>query len=639
MKRKTSNPNSSTLLLALKQAFTVNKNPLPWLKAFIAGVCAGFPVLVGYLFGSLEYGLIAGIGGLTYLYVFNIPYAFRAKKLLFAVLALSVAMGLGTYTAPYPFISAIMVAIVGAVVTFLFGALRITGPAAIFIVLTFLMGNGMPVDPELAPLRAGLVFLGGAFSWIIGMIGWLANPHGPEKVAVQKVYVELAAFMESLGTEHFKLSRQKILAALKSADELLLSGYIPWRVSDTYKLLVFLNEQANRLFLHANEHLEMKEGVLSDELIEGIRSIAKTIDNKGHKPIQSVEIRDDNLEILYDLFNEASTIVSKPIINIHREIIISKPSLRVVLGGAFDKNSVVFLTALRYGVVLFVAAIVAQSFDFNRSFWVTLSCAAVLSGATIVATFHRAIQRSIGTLVGILIASAILYFQPEGYVIIFAIFLLTFLTELAIVLNYGIAALFITPNALLLSESTTHIHDISYFASARIIDVLIGSAIGLIGAFLISRKSASVLLPHTIAKTIRSQQQFIVTLFSAQPGLVDAAYSKERNKMQTNLTNLKIVHHTALGEIPRDTVWLDHLFPVIHSIEQLGYLLDLSSKYKNRPLLTDEEVSQMLLVFETMAKAADQQLSFSKKTVPDIKGFSKIQKEIEHLQDTLLYPN
>lgn len=80
----------------------------------------------------------------------------------------------------------------------------------------------------------------------------------------------------------------------------------------------------------------MKAGVLSDELIEGIRSIAKSIDNKGHKPTQSVEIRDDNLETLYDLFNEASTIASKPITNIHREIIISKPSLRVVLSGAFD---------------------------------------------------------------------------------------------------------------------------------------------------------------------------------------------------------------------------------------------------------------------------------------------------------------
>ena len=155
---------------------------------------------------------------------------------------------------------------------------------------------------------------------------------------------------------------------------------------------------------------------------------------------------------LYAMVNEASTLLNEPLSIIQREISISKPSLRVVLGGALDKNSVVFLNTIRYGSVLFVAAIIAQSFDFNRSYWVTLSCAAVLSGATIMGTFHRAIQRSIGTIIGILTATAILYFQPDGYIIAITIFLLTFLTELAIVLNYGIAALFITPNALLLAE-------------------------------------------------------------------------------------------------------------------------------------------------------------------------------------------
>src|SRR4051795_9210844 len=107
----------ATLLLTIKQAFIVNKNPLPWRKAFTAGICASLPVLIGFLFGNLEYGLIAGMGGLTYLYVFNIPYAFRAKKLLFAVIGLSFVIGLGTLLAPYAFLSAIAVAIIGALVT------------------------------------------------------------------------------------------------------------------------------------------------------------------------------------------------------------------------------------------------------------------------------------------------------------------------------------------------------------------------------------------------------------------------------------------------------------------------------------------------------------------------------------------
>ena len=78
--------------------------------------------------------------------------------------------------------------IIGATAIFIFGALRITGPSAIFFVLVFAMTTGMPVHPELAPLRAGLVFLGGTLSWMIAMIGWFFNPHGPETGVVKRVY-------------------------------------------------------------------------------------------------------------------------------------------------------------------------------------------------------------------------------------------------------------------------------------------------------------------------------------------------------------------------------------------------------------------------------------------------------------------
>lgn len=635
MKNKHTESVTATVLLTIKQAFTVNKNPLPWLKAFTAGICAGLPVLIGFLFGNLEYGLIAGIGGLTYLYVFNIPYAFRAKKLLFAVIGLSFVMGLGTLLAPYEFLSAIAVAIIGALVTFLFGALRITGPAGLFFVLTFLIATGMPADPEIAPIRAGLVFLGGAFSWIMGMIGWFNNPHGPEKVAVKKVYLELADFLELVGTDHLTESKQKIVASLKTTGDLLESGYIQWRVTESYKRLYLLNEQANNIFLHIIENMDSSEQRLPMELSKSIRSIGQSLDNpKSRIEISDHEITND-LTILHDLVKDASIIASESLSVTQREVTISKPSLRVELDGSFDKNSIVFLNAFRYGFVLFFATIVAQSFDFDRSYWVTLSCAAVLSGATIMITFHRTIQRSLGTIIGILLATLILYFQPEGYIIAIAIFFLTFLTELAIVLNYGIAALFITPNALLLAESTTKIHDISYFTSARVIDVLVGSAIGLIGTFLMNRKSAASLLGHTMAQTIRSEQQFILTLFSQESSLVELMHSKERSKMQTNLTNLKIVYSTARGEIPRDNTKLDLLFPAIHSIEHLGYLLDSFAKHKIRPVLSDNDLSKMLLIFETLAKSAEQDRILSKKEMPDISGFSKIQAEVHHLQDAL----
>jgi hypothetical protein len=72
------------LLMIFKQAFTMKRSPFPWSKSLFAGLCSGIPVFIGFCFGNLQYGLLAGIGGFTYLYVFPIPHVQVAKKLFFA---------------------------------------------------------------------------------------------------------------------------------------------------------------------------------------------------------------------------------------------------------------------------------------------------------------------------------------------------------------------------------------------------------------------------------------------------------------------------------------------------------------------------------------------------------------------------
>jgi uncharacterized membrane protein YccC len=549
---------------------------------------------------------------------------------------MSISVGLGTLLAPTPIASAIMVGLIGAIATFVFGALKIPGPAAIFFVLGFTMTTGMPLDPALAPLRTGLVLLGGILSWIIGMIPWFFKPHGPETIAVKKVYKELASFIDSVGTDHFNDARQKAVFTLQSAEDTLIAGYTSWRSSDLYKRLLLLNGHANTIFLYILEHISEKKVKLPTELGASVRALADSIDhNNMCTKIRQPEQVDEIIIRLFSKIYDADAIMNEPISKIHREVKFSKPTLKSVFSGAFDKNSMVFLTSVRYGIILMIAAFFAYSFTFNRSYWIPLSCAAVMSGSTIISTFHRAIQRSFGTIIGILIASIILSAKPEGFVIAIIIMLLTFLTELFIVRNYAIAAFFITPNALLLAESTAHLDNVPNFAAARVIDIIIGCFIGLIGTLLIGRKHASSLLPHLMAKTIRSQEQLLLMLFSEHGSRVDFKENRERIKMHTNLINLKIVYTTAIGEIPSNKTALEILWPSIFSIEQLGYLLDACLKLDKRPILADEILSQFLLVFETMAKVAEQKQPLPKKGVPDIPGFSKIKKEINDLQDAL----
>lgn len=167
------------------------------------------------------------------------------------------------------------------------------------------------------------------------------------------------------------------------------------------------------------------------------------------------------------------------------------------------------------------------------------------------------------------------------------------------------------------------------------IDIIIGCMIGLIGTILIGRKRASTLLPHIMAKTLRSQEQFFLMLFSEWDSSVKHLIIHAQNKMHTNLTNLKIVYTTAIGEIPNNKRALELCWPSIFSIEQLGYLLDACLKHEKRPVLEDTVLSQYLLVFEMMARATELSSPLPKKYVPDIPGFSKVPKEISDLQNAL----
>ncbi len=183
---------------------------------------------------------------------------------------------------------------------------------------------------------------------------------------------------------------------------------------------------------------------------------------------------------------------------------------------AFDKNSLVFLLSLRFGIILTFAALAAHAFNLNRSYWVPLSCAAVMLGSTVIATFHRAIQRSLGTMIGILAASAILWAHPQGIVISLAIMLFSFFAELLIVRNYTLTMMFVTPNALLMAAAGSHIEHVGYFAGTRMADVVTGSLIGLAGVLILGRTSASSRIPYLMGRAIRSQSQLLAVLFTGQ---------------------------------------------------------------------------------------------------------------------------
>ncbi|WP_136607963.1 FUSC family protein [Paenibacillus dokdonensis] len=620
----------------IRQAFEMKRIALPWNRAICAGLCLGLPSLIGLLLGRFDYGMLAGTGGFTYLYTFHEPYALRARKLFFVMLGIGFSVFCGSLLAPYPVLSAVVLGLIGALATFIFGALKFKGPAALFFVLSFALASGMPHGPSEALTRGTLVLLGGALAWLIAMAGWLTNPHGPETQAVRRLYTNLADLLDAAGTGKYKKARHETLISMVEAESILAGQGRVWREPARVYRLFRLFHQAHVIYQETDTWNLRKGEPLPPALGQVVRSVSGVLRYRGILITDSLKrLEDSDLEGLLRAVREMAAILEADAEDGWEDRSIAGTPVKSIFLSAFDKNSLVFLLSLRFGMILMIAALAAHAFNLNRSYWVPLSCASVMLGSTVIATFHRAIQRSLGTMIGILIASAILWAQPEGFIISVAIMLFTFFAELLIVRNYAIAILFVTPNAILMAEASSHIHDVGYFAGTRIVDVITGSVIGLIGVLILGRKSASSRIPYLMGRTIRSQSQLAAMLFTKQKASYKAEDSREQRSMKTHLSNLTTVYATALGEIPRSEEELQRLLPVVWALDQFGYLLNSYAWTANRPELPDPELARLLLVFEKMAQCAEQQRSITLPAVPELALTPKIRQELLAMQSTL----
>ena len=466
------------------------------------------------------------------------------------------------------------------------------------------------------------------------MSGFLINPHRPEIKIIQRAYQQLTKLTESVGTEQFSDQKYRTMSLFKETIDTLIAGELPWKPSATYKRLLHLAIEGNEYFLYLMNHYGDAKTPLPKECTEYLTSVETALKirlkdkNRIIEPREVPALKDKALEAQ---LQDIEKVLTEPISALKPVKLESKTTIKDILGNAFDRN--VFITALRFGVITTIAAMIAYSFDFTRSYWIPLSCVAVMAGESMIATFHRALQRSAGTFIGIIIASCILYFKPSGYPIALFILFFTATIELCIVKNYGLAVIFITPNALILAETITGGEfSFFHFSSARMIDVVIGSTIGIIGVLLMGKRSASVRIPRILMRTLRNQSQMTLLLFSKPQKSTEKQIQERLIKMRTNLANLTALYTAAIGEIPQNRNLIEYYWPIIYSMEKLAFLLESAAEIDNRPILVEQDLANILYLFETLANSASFSEIENMKTIPEIPGFEGIQREIDVLQ-------
>lgn len=141
---------------------------------------------------------------------------------------------------------------------------------------------------------------------------------------------------------------------------------------------------------------------------------------------------------------------------------------------------------LRIAIVAVVGALVsALLLDPHRAYW-TVSAGVAVVGLTPSrgVALTRGLHRTVGTLLGAVLAVALAPLSTIPLALVVLLMLLQFAIEFVVVRNYALALIFITPLVLLITAAATGSVDVVGAAWERVLDTAVGSALAILTGIL-----------------------------------------------------------------------------------------------------------------------------------------------------------
>ncbi len=562
------------------------------------------PLFGGVVTGQLIAGVAMAVGGL--LVGLTDPggaYRGRSRAMTLTAAGVAVSTLVGELAGPH---AVLAVALLGL---WCFGAGMFmtmgtpTYMAALMSPLAMTVAVAYPASLGAALSHAAFVFAGGMLQVVLVLVAWRAHPHLPERTAIAALYRELAAWLrdpEGMGDRTPVLL--KMTAARRALDQAQGRTAVPWGSGEMFRSLV---EEADRTYAsmvvlrHARGEVATRGDAAAidafdagrDAAAEALDAIATVVQTgrpltdaealrarfaavgdvlrgelearraSGDSALAHViEIALARLDALRGEFRGAVdlaassrsgyTRAASPVRHRRarpRELKVR--GVRPILRANLTLRSSAMRHAIRLAVVVAIAAAIYRAFDLTRGYWVALSVLLILS-ADFSTTFRRGLQRFIGTVLGVVLASLLTAaLHPGPYVLAALITLMTLGSFSLLQANYGLASLCITSWVVL---AIAFGGGSEYHAGIdRLLDTLIGSALTFIGYGLWPTWERS-LLPSTVAELIDADRRYVGAVFDRwlRPavGGGHAAIERARSHARVARTNTEASIQRALEE-------------------------------------------------------------------------------------------
>lgn len=599
---------------------------VPWARVARCAVAIAAPVAVGATIGELGVGLLVAIGALTgALTDTDGPYLSRVIRMVVVAAGGTIGFALGSL-ANHSETGAAVLILAGGLVAALVSVIGgLASSASLQFLIFLIVGSGAdfgPVPDWLPPL---CYVAGVAWALLLSLSAAPGRRSAPERFAVAEVYRFLALLMESGGQPEGEVDarRHDLTAAMNTAYDAVITrrALTAGRESQVRTLAALLN--AATPVVETTTALLRTRRRLPIELVARVREISSRIRHGGprgeEQPVlasggagtaeQRLLAREiDRVEevLRAGLRRGLAGRGSRPATasrhdeaasgEIPQAAAASSPVTQALsmaglttslpLPGTSTTAVHTVLDAMRAGpatwqpilrlvLCLAVAEAVALIDPVPRPYWIVMTVAIVMK-PDFGSVFARAVQRGTGTLVGVVVGSALIAVAGGLVVPILAIAVFAALLPVAQRRNYGMYATFLTPLIVLLLDLGRS--GGGALVVERLVDTAIGCAIVLLIGYLPWPDTwrSRGRLGARAASAIDLVRDYVVAALaeggpsSAAARATGASRQSARRKAYRALADLRTTVQQSLAEPPAISSLAAHWWPALVALERVA---------------------------------------------------------------------
>ena len=556
----------------LEELVRTSRPPVPWRDVVRFAVVVPAPLAVALAVGGVEgsalgAGVFATMGSLAAtLAPQSGPLRVRLRRVAAASLMGGTGLVVGQALTGGGWVPVVLMALVAAVAALLSSISAAFSLGALQLLVYAAVSSGLST-PLPAPAEVGFFLAGAALATVAVLLQARVEPLDPDREAVGTVFRRVAELLESIGTEHTEEARRALTLALNDGYDRVIHARSrsAGRNRELARLAGVLNAAAP---LVEAAVASARAGVPADSRDVGAaHALATAVTGRrsllGERPPRVEDAPPQRRAVRHGL-RLVWNVVGDPEERESAAVVRPRPDLRVRLHDLADRtvgNADSRAFVVRLTLCMTVAEIARQLLPIERPYWVVLTVAIVLK-PDFGSVFTRAVQRGVGTLLGVLLGTVLLTFLSRDAWVLLPLALAAGALPWARNGNFGLFSVFQTPLIILLIDLATPSGD--GVVGARLVDTLIGCGIVLLFGYLLWPQTWRAPLDDALRAAALALDRFVDAAFNESPEDTRRA----RRASYRALTELQTQLQRRLAEPPPISTRAAAWWPVIVQLER-----------------------------------------------------------------------